>query len=49
VDPKTVVEPHFGSKNSPLGPQKVKNNPEIRSKSNARIEGNKENKSCCTI
>jgi len=30
-------------KNSPLGPQKVKNNPKMKSKSNVRIERNKEN------
>ena len=31
-----------------LGPQKVKNNPKITSKSNVRIEGIKENESCST-
>ena len=36
-------------KNSQLGPQKVKNNHKIKLKSNVRIEGNKENKSICTI
>ena len=40
--PKTVFEPHIEPKNSPLGPQKVKNDP-------VRIEGNNKNKSCCTI
>ena len=49
VDPKTVFEPHIEPKNSPLGPQKVKNNHKIKLKSNVRIEGNKENKSICTI
>ena len=34
-------------KNSPLG-QKVKNVPKIKSKSNVRIEGHKENESCST-
>ena len=29
-------------KNSPLGPQKVKNDPEINYKSNVRIERNKD-------
>ena len=36
VDPKIVYEPY------PLGPQKVKNNPKIKSKLNVRFEGNKE-------
>ena len=31
-----------------MGPQKVKNYPKIRSKSNVRIEGNIENESCST-
>ena len=35
-------------KNSPLGPLKVKINPKIESKSNVRIERNKENESCST-
>ena len=34
--------------NSQLGPQKVKNDPKIKSKSNVRIEGNIENESCST-
>ena len=34
---------HREPKNSPRGPQKVKNNPKIKSKSNVRIKGNKEN------
>ena len=33
-------------KNSPLGPQKVKNDPRIKSKSNVRFERNKEDESC---
>ena len=33
-------------KNIPLGPQKVKNDLKIKSKSNVRIERNKENESC---
>ena len=40
-----VVQP----KNSPLEPKKVKNKPKIKSKSNIKMERNKENKSCCTI
>ena len=47
--PNTVVKPYPNPKNSPLGPRKVKNNPKIKSKSNARIEGNKENENNCTI
>ena len=35
-------------KNRPLGPQKVKNDPKIKSKSKVRIEGTIENKSCST-
>ena len=33
-------------RNSQIGLQKVKNYPEIKSKSNVRIEGNIENESC---
>ena len=46
VDPKTVFEPFLDPKNSLSGPKKVKNDPKIKSKSNARIKQNKENKSC---
>ena len=35
-------------KNSPLGPQKLKNDLKIKSKSNVRNERNKENKICST-
>ena len=38
------TQPHY--KNSPLGPQKVKNSHNIKSKSNSRFEGNIENESC---
>ena len=41
---RTLPQPQ----NSPLGPQKVKNDPKIKSKSNVRIEGNIENESCST-
>ena len=41
---RTLPQP----KNSLLGPQKVKNDPKIKSKSNVRIEGNIENESCST-
>ena len=33
----------IASKNSPLGPKKEKNDPDVKSKSNVRIEGNIEN------
>ena len=46
--PKTVFEPYPDSKNSPLGQQKVKNGPRIKSKSKVRIECTKENKCCST-
>ena len=36
-DPKTVFESYPNPKNGPLGPQKVKNDPKIKSKSNVRI------------
>ena len=45
---KTVFEPYPDPKNSPLGPQKVKSDHKIRSKSNVRIEGTIGNKSCST-
>jgi len=32
VDPKTVVKPYPNPKNSPLGPQKIKNDPKIKQK-----------------
>ena len=44
----TIFEPYSGPKNIPLGRQKVKNDPKIKSKSNVRIEGNIENESCLT-
>ena len=42
--------PFPNPKNSPLGPQKVKNDPKIESKSNVRIKKKKgkENESCST-
>ena len=42
------VEPYPNPKNSPLGSQKVKNDPKIESKLNVRIQRNKENESCST-
>ena len=45
---KQLLKPTPNPKNSPLGPQKVKNDPKIESKSNVRIERNKENESCST-
>ena len=44
VHPKTDVKPYPNPKNSPLGPQKVKSDPKIKSKSKVRIEGTIENK-----
>ena len=41
VDNKTVVESYTNPKKSPLGPQKVKKDPKIESKSNVRIERKK--------
>merc|ERR1712236_775 len=41
---KTLPRPN----NSLLGPQKVKNDPKLKSKSNVRIQGNIENESCST-
>ena len=46
---KTVVETYPNPKNSPLEPQKVKNDPKIKSNSKVRIERNIENESCSTI
>ena len=46
VDSKIIFEPYLDPKNSPLGPQNVKNDPKIKSKSKVRIEGTIENKSC---
>ena len=46
--PKQFFESHIEPKYSPLGSQKVQNNPKIKSKSNVRIEGNIENESCST-
>ena len=48
IRPQNSFKPHIEPKNSPLGPQKVKNDPKIKSKSNVRIERNKENESCST-
>ena len=48
LDLKTVFEPYPDLKNSPLGLQKVQNNPKIRSNSKVRIEGIKVNESCST-
>ena len=40
--------PNPNSKNCPLGPQKFKNDPKIKSKVNVRIERNEENENCST-
>ena len=47
--PKTVVKPYPNLKNSPLGPQKVKNDPKSKSKSKVKIERSIENKFCSVI
>ena len=36
--PQNSFEPYTNTKNSTLGPQKVKKDPEIKSKSNVRID-----------
>ena len=41
--PKNSFEPFPNPQNSPLGPQKVKNDLKIKSKSKVRIERNKVN------
>ena len=43
--PKQFLSPTLNPKIAP----KSQNNPKIRSKSNVRIEGNKENENYCTI
>ena len=48
VVPKTVIEAYPNPKISPLGHQKVKNDPKIESKSKVGIEGIKEDKSFST-
>jgi len=49
VDHKTVLEPHIEDKNSPNRAPKSLNNPKLKSKSNVRIEGNKENENYYTL
>ena len=46
--PKQFLNPTPIPKSRPLGPQKVKNDHKIKSKSNVRIEGNIEDESCST-
>ena len=46
--PQNIFEPYPNPKKSPLGPQKVKNDPKIKSKSKVRIERNIENENCST-
>ena len=48
VDRRTVFEPYPNSKNSPLEPKRVKNDPKYKSKSNVRIKENIGNESCST-
>ena len=40
--PQNIFEPFHSAKNSLLGPKKVKNDPKSKSKSNVKIERNKE-------
>ena len=47
LTPKQFSNSTPSKRNSPLGPQKVKKDPKIKSKSNVRMEGNIENISCC--
>ena len=47
-DPKTVVKPYFDHKTNPLGPQKDKNDPKIKSNFNVTINGIIENENCST-
>ena len=46
--PQNVFEPFPNPKNSLLGPQKIKNDPKIKSKSNIRIERIKEDEKFST-
>ena len=46
--PKQFLNPTMSPKIAQV-PKKVQNKPKIKSRSTARIEGNKENKTCCTI
>ena len=46
---RTVFEPHQNSKNSSLGPQKIKKKQKIKSQSKVTIKWNMKNKSCCII
>ena len=48
VDPNTFVEPYPSPKNCQLGPQKVKIDPEIKQKSNIRIDENIQNENGST-
>ena len=48
VGPKTVLKPYPNPKDSPLRPQEVKNDPKIKSKSNAKIERKKQDESFST-
>ena len=48
LTPKKFFNPSPTPKIAHLGPQKIKNYPKIQSKSNVRIERNKENESRST-
>jgi len=49
IKPQNSFKPYSKPKNSPLGPQIVKNDPKIKSNSKVRMERNIENESCSTI
>ena len=43
-----MFEPYFNPQNSPIGPKKVKDYPNIKSSPNVKIEGILENEKCST-
>ena len=47
-DPKTVVKAYFDHRTNPLGPQKDKSDPKIKSNFNVTIHGIIENENCST-
>ena len=46
--PQNICRPYSDPQTSRLGPQKYKNDPQIKSNSNVRIQGIIENESCST-
>ena len=47
--PKQVLNPTLNPKIAHFGPKMSRTTPKLSQKSNVRIEGNKENKSGCSI